>query len=231
MRKRNAQDTDQVEADHRQHENHNHQRDVAVLVEFLQRLVRKKVADHLAGIERRQRNDVEYRQQYVDLDRAQEQIDQRLPNHVSTDGRDRPGGRAANDHDDSHHGEKGRQQIGDWPGNGTQNIVANHVLEVPALDRHGLAPAKRPPAKDDQDQRHQNRSNRVDVHDGIQRNPSHHLARRVTQSIRHPGACRLAYTDREQQHDDLEEDVDWILVGKHWVLPSILTRQKRRNGS
>jgi hypothetical protein len=57
--------------------------------------------------------------------------------------------------------------------------------------------------------------------DGIQRNPAQHACSRVATAVRHPGVRRLVDADREQENDQLKQDVN-MLQG-HQALDLILT--------
>ena len=63
---------------HRQNEHDHDQSSVANAVVHPQRVIRKKMADHVTAIQRRQRDQVEHRQNHVDLHRIVKQLGQRL---------------------------------------------------------------------------------------------------------------------------------------------------------
>jgi hypothetical protein len=58
--------------------------------------------------------------------------------------------------------------------------------------------------------------------DGIQRDSAQHARSRVATTVRHPGVRRLVDADREQENDQLKQDVN-MLQG-HQALDLILTR-------
>src|SRR5271165_2700613 len=74
---RHCQRADDGAACHRQNEEHNHKSDVANPIVDTQRVVGKKMANDVATIERRQRNQVEDSEHDVDEDCELEQLCQR----------------------------------------------------------------------------------------------------------------------------------------------------------
>ena len=73
------------------------------------------------------------------------------------------------------------------------------------------------------DQRQQDGSHRINVLDGIQRNPAQHARSGIAAAVRHPGVRRFVDADREQENDQLKQDVN-MLQG-HQALNLILTRK------
>src|SRR5580692_5764396 len=57
--------------------------------------------------------------------------------------------------------------------------------------------------------------------DGIERNSTQHSRGRVSTTVRHPGVRRFVHADREQENDQLKQDVN-MLQG-HQTLKLILT--------
>ena len=71
--------------------------------------------------------------------------------------------------------------------------------------------------------RQQQGSERINVLDGIERNPPQHARGGIAAQIGHPGVRRFVDADREQKRDQLKHYVD--VVQGHARLASILTRE------
>ena len=56
------------------------------------------------------------------------------------------------------------------------------------------------------------RAKQVNMLDRVQGNPAQHAGSRVTATVRHPGVRRLVNADREQENDQLEQNV-YMLKG------------------
>ncbi len=144
--------TDDRASDHWQNEEHDHESDVANPVVNPQRVIGKKMADDVAAIERRQRDQIEDAEHHVDQDCEREQLVPVARLHPRRESLEPiPATGSVQNDRQSDDGEKGRQEIADRPGDGGKNVVAHRVLEVPGVHRRRLGPAERGEAQDDQE--------------------------------------------------------------------------------
>ena len=114
-------------------------------------------------------------------------------------------------------------KVADRPHDRSENVVKHGILEVSRIDRSGLGPADHRGVKEHGNRGQQQRSNRINVLDGIERNAPQHARGRIAAQVGHPGVRRFVDADREQKRDQLEHDVN-VLQG-HARLVSILTRE------
>ena len=113
-------------------------------------------------------------------------------------------------------------KVADRPHDRSENVVEHGIFEVSRIDWSGFGPADHRSVKKHGNRGQQQGSDRINVFDGIERNPSQHARGWIAAQIGHPRVSRFVDADREQERDQLEHYVD--VVQGHARLVSILTR-------
>src|SRR5205823_5389034 len=186
--------------------------------------VREEVAENVAAVERRERNEVEDEEQQVDED---DQVEK------ERDGKERGeafGGDAGNVHGDGHgggdggvsggedvfdeneqdEGDGGREQIAGRAGEGDEDVVAAVVFEVAAGDGRGFGPADEEAAIHKRDEREEDRAEGVEVSDGVEGDAAEHFGGGIAEAPCGPGVGALVHAEGEDEDDDFEDDDDGV---------------------
>ena len=120
------------------------------------------------------------------------------------------------------YGPSRNYKVADRSNHRCENVIQHRILEVSRINRSRFGPADHRGVKKHGNCGQQKRSNRINMFDGIERNPPQHACGRIATQVGHPGVRRFVDADREQERDQLEHYVD-VLQG-HARLVSILTR-------
>jgi hypothetical protein len=96
------------------------------------------------------------------------------------------------------------KQVGAGPGQGDQGHVAAGIMQVADIHRHWFGPAEEEAGEEKGRQRHDDRTDGVDVLEGIEGHPAQHARRAVAQVAGRPAMGGLVHRDGEQhrQHHD-----------------------------
>src|SRR5450631_694349 len=203
--------------------------DHAERVVYPQSAIGQHVAEDVAAIERRQRQQVEDGQQEIDEEGQVQQQGQRKERRKGTFHRRRDvirgkdgynhrefSGCAGVFHDhQSHSADQGCQEIACRAGEGRQYVVARDSFEVACSDRSGLCPADEEASKTrhkEHRQRDQQRSDGVNVLDGIEGYAAKHAGRLVAQARSHPRVRRLMQAEGKEQNGKLKQLYNDVLT-------------------
>src|SRR5215472_5132648 len=218
------------------HQHKDPQRKHAHAVVNRQRIVRKKVAQNAAPVQRRKRNQVEHKQEQVDQDnevkqqRNRKQRRQVFGRHARIvhrqrhrrKHRNRPARHHMLDHQQQDQRDRRQQKIARRPRQRYQDVVPLVVLKIARRHRSRLRPPDQRPVIHQRNQRHQHRPEGIQVLHRIQRHPPEHPRRRITQPPRRPGMRTLMHAERKNQRHNLEKDQNNILTHDDSSLPERL---------
>ncbi len=101
------------------------------------------MADDVAAIQRRQRDQIEHRQHHIDQDRQLKQLGQWARRHRRRESRANPALEPCTNDRQRDDRQKGREEIADRPGDRGEYVVAHEVLEIARVHRRRLGPAER----------------------------------------------------------------------------------------
>jgi hypothetical protein len=166
--------------------------ELAHLIEDPRRPLRHQPGQHVAAIQRRNRNQVEERQQQVGLDGHAENRREAIRVELFKQ-------RPVHDGDDH-----GLQEITDRPGRRHDHEIPAMVPEPADVHRHRLRPADDRQPADHRDERQQESSDRIDVDHRVQRHPPQHSGGRIAELI--GGPCVRSLVNRERHDYDCESD-------------------------
>ncbi len=95
-----------------------------------------------------------------------------------------------------------------------QDVIALGMTQEPGIDRHRLGPSKKRKTRQKAKRREKQRPDRVDMRDWVQGDPAHKPSRRVAKTLGHPGMRRLVKTEREEQHDQVDQNPREVNIGQ-----------------
>ena len=101
----------------------------------------------------------------------------------------------------SHECNKCHAEVRKRSGRRDDQVVPPGVPQVQRVDGDGFGPAERRCAHDNEDHREQDRSYGIDVSDGIQRDSSHCIGRRISHFIGRPSVRGFMYCDGKKHHE------------------------------
>ena len=146
----------------------------------------------MGAVQRRDRHQVKHGQCQVDKHHPLEHhIDRRTQ---------RPDVAGHKPHDQAK--DQRQDQVGRRSGQRNPEFTEFFIAEVKGVDRHRFCPAKNyRRVGQKQQKRHQNRSDRINVRNGIQRKPAGVFGRRIAQLVGHGTVGHLVDDDGKQKDD------------------------------
>ena len=194
-------------SDHRQDEHDNDQPEVSDPVIDFASVLGQEVADDVAAVQRRQRDQIEYAENNVDQDG---QLRTSWPAGWRRRRRERrvetaPLSEPCKINARQMTARNAVRKLLTGPATAVRMSSRTGFLKIAVVDRRGFRPSEGRKADQDQHRRHKDGAEQVDVNQRIEGNASQHFGGRVTQAIGHPGVRRFVDADGEQQNHDLEE--------------------------
>lgn len=119
-------------------------------------------------------------------------------------------------------GEDQRQNdVRSRPDQADVEAVPLGIAQVAHVHGHGLGrPDDETGLADDQQRRQQDRAEKVDVRDRVQRQPTGQAGGVVAAAVGHPGVGRLVEGEAEQQHGDGDDDLEPLHGAKYLSMSS-----------
>ena len=213
------------------------QREKADAVEDQACRLGQKMAKDVAPVERRDRNQVEHREHYVDDHQLVEQHGDRSKRRVGElaritalntidyrlASRRREGDATENEE------RTGRNdEIADGAGDGSENVVERRIAKITRVDRSRLGPAKQGNSADSRNEGQNNCAEQIDMANWIQRDAAQHASCLISTAGSGPGVRGFVHADGEQERDHLIDDLD--VFGRHANTDSskVLKKQRRK---
>ena len=170
------------------------------------------MTQNMTAVQRRHRNQIKYRQDDIDshqfiekhCDRYQ---DDELPiaemplSYVKGMNVTRflPSGDTLATKKSTASGGQRDDDIADGASHGSQYVILDLVSEVRRIDRCRFSPSDCGKVRDHRDERHHNRSDRIDVHNRIQRDSAQHARGGIATAVCCPGVRRFVDADRKYE--------------------------------
>jgi hypothetical protein len=190
------------------------------------RVVGQKMPQNMTAIERWNGNEVEHKEQEIQKDDVVEKqsngeklrkIFRRDPRNTA---RKKHGGLDSyiaasdgvleDDEQDKRYG--GRDQVARRPSQGDENVIALVILEVAGGYGSRLRPAEEHTAVEETDQWKDDRTERIEMFDGVQRESAEHLCSGVAKTPCSPGVGTLMDTKGEDENHNLKDNEDDLLI-------------------
>ncbi len=92
------------------------------------------------------------------------------------------------------------------PGEGDEDLAVAAIAEHRRVDRRRLRPAEQQPARQEGGDHEEQPADRVEMDDGIERQPAEHLGRPVPEPVRDEGVGELVDRERHEQEDRDQDD-------------------------
>jgi hypothetical protein len=167
---------------------------------------RQKVVKQVMAVQRRNRDQVEQHQNGISRGEKEQEIDE------DPDGGSGPlelCGCDKDPHHDNRHNDQ--DQVGSRSRERDPDRITANVFQIRWIEGHGLGPAEQDTRVDGQhNEGQEDRSDRVDMGDRVERQPSHKPGGRVSAPVGHGGVGCLMHGKRKEQSHVHQDDIKGI---------------------